>query len=196
MNPHALAAYVLSAMTAWVAPKTHPEGEAAAVVRYTQIADDIAAVALDPKEKPAFEGDDGRIKTALLLASIASLESGYRADIDQGRTRGDHGVSWCLVQVQVWGTTAEGWTGRDLVADRTKCLKAGLHRIHTSFAMCAGWPIENRLSGYTIGTCKKEWTSRTRTHRALAWLHDHPVEPDADERALLDPFPFRSGGTF
>src|SRR4051794_30812822 len=102
MQITALAAYLVSAMTTWTPPQHHPEGATAAAKRYESIALDIATVVSDEKEAPVFAGEHGRTQTALLLAAIASFESAYRADVDNGRVRGDGGVSWCVMQVQVW----------------------------------------------------------------------------------------------
>jgi hypothetical protein len=169
-----LAAWLVSAMLAWSPPITKTPQETA---RYESIAKDFATVAMDPSEKPAFEGEDGRAKTALLMASIASFESGYRADVDTGRTRGDHGASWCLMQIQVVGKTREGYTGEDLTKDRTKCFRVALRIIRDSFAMCKEKSIEDRLAGYTSGTCKdNEPLARNRFGRARAYWKEHPLD--------------------
>lgn len=177
-------AYLVSAMTSWTPPGQHREGDQVAQERYRNIARDIATVAASPDEEPVFDDDDDRVKTALLLASIASFESAYRADVDEGRRRGDGGVSWCLLQVQVRGRTREGWTGQDLVSDRRKCITAGLHRIKTSFDLCHTLPLSQRLSGYTIGKCRPSSSSRYRMDRAIHWFHDHPPP---QVRAALEP---------
>ena len=71
-----LVRYVLAAMLSWVPPAAHVASEAPqrALERYRVIAEDIVAVALDEGEKPLFGGADGRARTAVLLASIASWE--------------------------------------------------------------------------------------------------------------------------
>lgn len=170
-----LASYLVSAMTAWTPPQQHPEGAEVARQRYESIARDIATVVSDEKEFPIFAGDHGRTQTALLLAAIASFESAFRADVDDGRVRGDSGVSWCVMQVQVRGKTAEGWTGKDLVSDRQKCLSAALHLVRESFTMCKSMPLSYRLSGYTSGTCRAEREAEYRTGRAVRWFKQHPV---------------------
>jgi len=188
MSVSTLATYLLSAMVAWMPPKVHHrEGEAAALLRYEAIATDIAKIALDENEQPLFAGEDGRTQTALLVASIASFESHFRADVDEGKARGDNGVSWCLMQVQVHGKTAEGWTGAELVNDRTKCLKAGLHLIRESFAMCKHMPLRHKLSGYTVGTCGSDTASEWRVGRAVKWMKEHPTPvPEKVERAAKE----------
>src|SRR5437899_343468 len=144
-----LSSWVLAAMTAWAPPKTNSE-----VPRYEAIASDIGAVAADEGETPVFDGDEGRARTALLLASTAFDESGFRADVDDGRARGDEGESVCIMQVRV-GTwrTREGWTAKDLITDRKKCVRAALHRMHESIAWCKGLKGGDQLGGYTHGQC-------------------------------------------
>lgn len=169
-----LATWLLGAMLTWSPPISKTPTEQA---RYESIAKDLATVALDPSEKPAFEGSDGRAKTALLMAAIASFESGYRADVDDGRTRGDHGTSWCLMQVRVFGKTREGWTGEDLTRDRTKCFRVALRIIRESFAWCKDRPIEDRLAGYTVGSCKEnEPLARNRFGRARSLWKERPFD--------------------
>ncbi len=168
--------WLVGAMIAWV-PPTHDADR----VRYESIARDLAAVAFDANEPSAFAGDDGRAKTALLMASIASFESGYRADVDDGRVTGDHGRSFCLMQVQVVGTTSEGWTGHDLTSDRKKCFRAALKRIRISFDWCKAHAIEDRLAGYTSGLCRdNESLSRNRFWRARAYWTHTPFSPPDD----------------
>jgi hypothetical protein len=164
--------WLVGAMVAWVPiPPQHDLDRA----RYESIAHDIATVALDASEEPVFAGDLGRERTALLMAAIASLESGYRADVDDGRTTGDHGQSFCIMQVRVLGKTDEGWTGKDIIADRTKCLRAGLHRMRTSFTWCKEHAVDDRLAGYTVGTCRdNEHLSRDRVQRAKAYFLRSP----------------------
>ncbi len=175
MTIEILAAWLLSAMVAWVPPSQQwREGEFHATDRYASIAQDIARVALDPEEPPLFEGPQGRAQTALLMASIASFESFFRADVDKGIVKGDHGRSWCLLQVQVHNKTAEQWTGPDLINDRTKCLRAGLHLMRNSFVWCRGLKLIDRLAGYTRGHCIEEPYAEQRMRRALDWWKHHP----------------------
>ena len=171
----ALATYLVVAMTAWVPPAQHVEGRDKALERYESIAKDIATVAMDEANDPLFAGGDGRQKTALLMASIASFESYYRADVDSGKARGDNGKSWCLMQIQVGtGKTAEGWSGEELIASRNKCLTAGLNKLRVSMAFCRALPLRFRLAGYTHGKCIEDPKSETRMGRATRWLSDHP----------------------
>jgi len=174
-----LAMWLVSAMLSWSPPIKLTETEQS---RYQAIARDVAAVAFDSNEKPLFDGEDGRAKTALLMASIASFESGFRADVDDGRVKGDHGTSWCLMQIRVIGKTRDGWLGEDLVKDRSKCFRVALRLMRESFSWCKERSIEDRLAGYTIGTCKEnEPLARNRFYRARNWWKEHPL-PAPEEK--------------
>ena len=171
--------WLVGAMLAWVPPL--PQQINVDRTRYETIAHDFVEIAFDEQEAPVFVGENARAKTALLMASIASFESGYRADVDDGRITGDHGRSYCLMQVQVVGKTSEGWTGKDLVTDRMKCFRAALKRIRISFDWCKDHALEDRLSGYTSGTCRdEEHLSRDRIWRAKSYWARLPYSPPDD----------------
>jgi hypothetical protein len=183
-----LASWVLAAMMTWVPLRSDAE-----LTRYDAIAHDFAAVALDAAEEPPFSGDLGRAKTALLMASIASFESGYRADVDDGRTTGDHGQSYCIMQVRVIGKTREGYAGKDLIEDRKKCMRVALRFIRESFRWCQASALEDRLSGYTVGSCKEnERFSRDRVLRDKWFWNKSPFDPPAGIIASSDPWPMEA----
>jgi hypothetical protein len=176
MTVETLSAWLLTAMVAFSPPQAQREGEAAALVRYGEMAQDFARVALDEGEAPLFEGDNGRPETALLMAAVASYESGYRSDVDQGTVKGDHGKALCIMQVQVYGKTAENYSRDEVMNDRAKCLRVALHRMRQSFTMCKGLKLVNRLAGYTVGSCKEEEKSEWRMLRALNYWKAHPFQ--------------------
>jgi hypothetical protein len=162
--------WLVAAMFAWTPAKEVDRA------RYTEIANDIASVAYDPAEAPLFSGDDGRARTALLLASIAAHESTFRVDVDEGRARGDGGTSWCFMQLHIGvGKTVEGWSGDDVTADRKLCFRAGLHIARESFRMCVGEPTIEKLSAYASGRCGRSAESRQMISRALAYTQRHRV---------------------
>jgi hypothetical protein len=75
-DPAPLAAYVVAAMRTWVK-------EGAGTAPFEDVARDIAVVALS--ERPAFDGDESRARTALLLAAVADYEGAhYRDYVDRG----------------------------------------------------------------------------------------------------------------
>jgi hypothetical protein len=176
--------YFVTAMTAWIPMRAHAEPVEDTMARYESIARDAAMVAYDDAEQPLFDGPDGRARTALLMLSIASFESSYQHAVDIGAGRGDHGTSYCLMQIRVGeGTTREGWTGRQLVTDRTKCFRAALHILHGSFNVCHNLPMEDRMSAYATGRCLENTrASRVRVGRAQAWWSAHAPPADAASR--------------
>ncbi len=124
---HTLVSTLVIAMLRWV-PVQHP-GD---VDRYREIAEDIADEAADTKE-------------AFVLASIASLESFYRRDVDECRASGDHGRAWTIFQIQTWGSKR-----REICQDRKAAIREALRHVRWSLARCKD------LSGYTKGFCKKD----------------------------------------
>jgi hypothetical protein len=139
--------------------------------RYASIVRDATtAVELDGQ---VFTGDQSR--TVALLLAISYHESAWRLDVDDGRTRGDGGRSWCLAQLNVGtGQTWEGWTGPELVADRTKCFRAALRLVKLSLGACRSLPVADRLAQYASGSCLKgreesrgRWTTYERIARGI-----------------------------
>jgi hypothetical protein len=180
VDMESLVTYLVAAMTAWVPVHAQPDSPEETASRYASIARDVVTVAFDEAEEPLFPGADGRAQTALLMLSIASFESAYRKTVDQGIRRGDHGRSFCLMQIRVGdGTTREGWTGRQLVTDRRMCFRTALHILHGSFNVCHRLPIEDRMSAYATGRCiENADISRSRVGRARSWWTTH-TPPDA-----------------
>lgn len=132
--------------------------------RYEHIAADLAAVAYDPRERPAYDGPQARARTAALMLGVAIMESGLARDVDLGPCfrgsngtgpRCDRGRAFCLMQVHADGpgrTTREGWTGEELTSDRRKCFRAALHLIRASFHSAAGADPTHRLDAYAGGS--------------------------------------------
>jgi hypothetical protein len=179
-----LITYLVTAMIAWVPPRMNElpdasESHADVLARYESIARDAATVARDESESPVFDGPDARTRTALLMLSVASFESSYRRDVDLGIGQGigDGGRSFCLMQVLVGRSkTREGWTGRELVSDRQKCFRAGLHILRASFGACHALPLVDRLSAYASGHCARDmYQSQSRVNRALGWWQGYKL---------------------
>jgi hypothetical protein len=122
-----------------------------------------------------YDDDDSRIKTAAVMLGIINYESHFSRDVDVGTRKGDGGTSWCLAQINIgkgrihikddgsveFGT---GWSGKDLVQDRTKCLKAELAIIRESFK-CKTDDKYARLNLYTSGRC--DWGYKESKHRMI-----------------------------
>lgn len=144
-------------------------------VRYAEIAQAAYDVSYDPEEKPLM---GSREYTLAMLLAVSWHESGWRKDVDTGLGRArlsrkgwnDRGKSWCLCQVMLGkkgddsaALTAEGWSGKELLADRRKCFRAGLHIIQKTG--CARGP--GFLNAYASGSCDKGLElSRPRMHTA------------------------------
>jgi hypothetical protein len=97
-----------------------------------------------------FSGPDADRKTALIMLSIAFMESGFRYGVDTGRITGDGGRSVCLIQRNVGnGETPEGWDRVDLIKDRKKCFRSALNLAGKCHGMCRG----NWIKAYGSGTC-------------------------------------------
>jgi hypothetical protein len=176
-----------------VAPPGRPGSKEApddGAARYREIAAAAARVAYDPEATPLFGGSMGRARTLALLLSVANYESGFLRHVDFGigsRARGDSGQSWCLMQIKVGtGRTAEGWTGRDLVADRERCFRAGLAIMRRSFQACRNNSPTEMLDAYTSGSCDRgQMESRRRVEGAMKWMAQHaaPAEPQLQIQA-------------
>lgn len=193
----------------------YPETEAEARSRFAKIAAAARDVAFDPKEPPVFQGPDARSRTMAVMLAIASIESGgfqKKTDLGIGDGVGDGGKSWCLMQVRLstknaatgktwyrvvlddkyWSYAVDGvsgWGGEDLVADRHKCFRAGLHAVRGSFDKLASRPLEDRLAVYASGKITAGFVaSRRRMERAVSWLAKDPApEQDAAVLELLHP---------
>lgn len=180
-----------------------------ASARYQSIAADIVAVAWNPDVKPLFGGPNGRARTATMVLSIMLHESAFRRDVDFGlgkAGRGDHGRSWCLMQVQTgtgrtipWNKekkrfykysdpkdeVVQGWTGSELVTDRRKCIEAGIRVIGASFASCHHLPVSEWLRVYASGNCEDgSDASRRRMYTGINWYSRHA--PPLSDAAIMD----------
>ena len=107
MSP--LVSYLFAAMVAWSPLERHSfaEGRPVTEARYLEIASSVAAVSAEAD--PLFAGGDGRARTAVLLLSIASFESGgFAGDVQSWTRRGDQGRARGLWQTHT--TWAESCT--------------------------------------------------------------------------------------
>jgi hypothetical protein len=189
-----LTTYLLTAMLAWVPAKAHQARETADATqaRYASIASDVAIVASDPAEPPLFQGSDGRVRTALLLLSVAYWESAFRPDVDGGRCKPpecDNGHAFTLWQLHPedgyifdgdvytyarnrspsWRAehTSEIFDGQALVRDRKLAAKIALHILRFSIKNSGSLAI------YT-GEGHNGPKARQRMDYAARWLKSHP----------------------
>lgn len=177
-------AWILSFMVATAEPgrttfyAEAQETQAEALERYNSIASDLVEVVYDPATEPLFKGPQGRSRTVTVLLAVMLFESGFMKNVDTGKgkfARGDNGKSWCLLQQNVgvgrtakWNTRhdrsprfgdnpadiVEGFSGPEMIADRKKCITAGLRGLRVSFASCPGIPLDQKLRVYGSGSCK------------------------------------------
>lgn len=175
--------YLLAAMIAWCPPANHryyqrsslsvEEKDAHTLQRYTDIASDLSEVVME--EEPLFTGDLGRVKSALLVAAIASFESGqFREDVDNVKGTGDRGESHCLMQVYL--------LPGETINSRKDCFHLGYDRIRESFRLCRFSRLEDKLSAYASGNCRRGGAnSRLKMRRANRWLETHPfIMPESE----------------
>ena len=190
----ALTTYLLAAMLAWMPARNqvHRETEEETLARYRSIAADVAEVCLDPNEPPVFEGENARVKTALLLLSVAFWESAFRPDVDRGTCKPpecDNGLAVSLWQLHpedgfifdgdvytfARNRTAQ-WReehardiyGREqLLGDRKLAARIALHIIRYS--------MKNAHSlGIYTGEGGNGPKARQRLRHALDWYRGHP----------------------
>jgi hypothetical protein len=132
---------------------------------------------------PIFRGANGEYKTAATMIGIAKFESELAKDVAIGKRRGDHGKSWCYMQIMIvgkkniWGDDEmKTWTGQDLVDDWKKCFAVGYEIIKYSVRSCWNYKNGDILSGYTTGKCKQnEKKARHRWNYAQWILRAHPA---------------------
>jgi hypothetical protein len=156
----------------------YPEGQETiedATARYESIADDLIQVVYDPKTPPLFKDVNGRARTIAVILGVMFHESGFMRQVDYGlgkAGRGDHGQSWCSLQIKIgkgktlkWNTKYNrpvrwndpkdeifnGYTGPELVNNRQLCISEGLKIMKLSFGGTTGLPIEDRLRIYASG---------------------------------------------
>lgn len=109
---------------------------------HTALANAIAARI--EAERPLFESDENRKRSAAFLTAIAFRESSFRND-----AIGDHGSSHCAFQVHLPNgqKTAEGWTGADLREDPSKCVTVAMRILRDSMRWCPAFPLAIYASG-------------------------------------------------
>jgi hypothetical protein len=215
--------WILSMMTAVAPPhREHFEAEAKesyaqADERYREIAEAIVDTSYDENIQPVFPGQRGRASTAMLVATIFFMESGFRRDLDLGTSHvrlrraglNDFGRSWCMGQINLgikripdpdrpgmWKdtsakNTAEGWSGPELFADRRKCIAATISVLRSSLGACRHLPPMARLAVYAAGTCDSEAGQRASEARMRLfhrWLGRGRPEPK-DAQVLLEMHP-------
>lgn len=179
-----LATWILGVLLTIAPPeKVHQKNESVEDVRarYELTAKAMSSVIDD--RGPLFKGKDGAYKTAALFVAVTKFESELARDVAIGERRGDHGKSWCYMQINVDGKTniwgddvMKTWTGKDLAQDWTKCFTVGHEVLRYSLKTCAHLKAGDILSGYTAGVCtENEKKAQHRWNYAQWILRAFPV---------------------
>lgn len=152
------AIHVLAFLLAHCTPS---EGDAGQVAFLEDLAREVAYVAA---EAPIFHDELGVRRTALLMASVMSLESSCRQDVASGAVRGDQGRAIGPMQVHL----RPGEQG--LCDTRLGCLRVGRERVRESLYHCRGNEPGDRLALFMSGSCKLgRRPARARWERFKAW---------------------------
>jgi hypothetical protein len=195
------------------------ETKEAALLRYRDIAVNIVDVVYDPKSKPLFLGKYGRSRTVSVILAVMLYESGFMRNVDFGLGkfgRGDHGQSWCMVQLNVgsmgtgrtlkwnvkedrttrWGDNPadifHGFTGPELVQDRHRCIREGLKVMRVSFLACQGMqlPLDQKLRVFAAGKCDEnddaEEKSRLRMTTAMKYWKESASNRKFSDAAVVE----------
>jgi hypothetical protein len=196
MNPVAqVVAWLSVAIATWVPNlDVSVRGRAAA---------EVVSVAYDPSEPPVFAGAQGRAKTAILIAVVASEESGFRTDVQAGHCRPgecDHGRASCWMQLhagsgivlvgETWRMAARAERGvnvfkrADLVGEENEvsCLRVGVHMIRSSLAAYGS------LRGYTGERGRKAPVAEARMRAVRRFVDSNPAPWDDYEIMMGDEF--------
>lgn len=139
-------------------------------------------------EEPLFNGDVDRRRTSALLVAIAFRESSLRADAVGDHVAGNP-TSFCAFQLHLpWGrTTAEGWSGNELLEDPEKCVSAAMRMLRISMKVCPSSPLAWYAAGSAgCGSARAQRISRDRMAIAQRLFHEVRV---ADEPGTSPPTP-------
>lgn len=183
-----LATYIFSAMISWVPISNHTfTGESVEDItaRYELIAETVEKAALDPNREPLIEGEDGRIKTALLLASVASFESQFGRDVVSCRRIGDNGVAYGPWQTHIYNRAQ----ARKACTDLSVMISIAYDMMKSSFDHCQRVELADKLTIYTSGgycTHERGEASRFRINRAMFYFNKHQREILSLKEHMID----------
>jgi hypothetical protein len=170
---HRLAVYLLGTMNTFTPQSEHEYYEDPAIteMRYQFIADELAAVSLDPRRQPLFRGEDGRIKTGLLLVVMMSRESSFKNDVISCEKLGDQGSAFGPYQTHLFEDT--------VCQNVFQASWVAIDQIRESFSICRDMPPSSRLAFYTDGNSfhskRAEKRSSDRINSALNYYWNHPL---------------------
>lgn len=184
MNAHAaVVAWLLSAINAWgAAPLPQTEAAHAEEVR-GRTADAIMAVAYDAEEPPVYQGHYGRARTALLLASIESLESRFLERILNGHCRPDecdsgHAVSGLQIHMGRYGIRLIGDKAAQCLVPMADCYRAA--------ELVDDWVLAERIGIHIYRTNPSQYsTVLPALRQATAWVAKN-APPALDDDVLQE----------
>lgn len=173
-----LAAWILGVLMVIAPPaKVHQKNESLDDVRdrYMLTANSMAHVIAT--RGPLFKGPGGDVRTAALMTSIMKFESELAKDVAEGSRRGDHGKSYCYMQIMVDGKTniwgdeeMRSWTGEDLANDWVKCFTVAHEILKISMRGCANMSEGALLSMYTSGKCLPDEKKAQHRWNLAKWI--------------------------
>jgi hypothetical protein len=192
ISAFSLAIYLLNFEVEQVPLSSFPkETETHVYSRYVAYAENAAEVSLDPNEDSLFPGEDGRVKTALLIMAVRTFESFQKEGPIHGdchenadrqcRKETDKPHSFCHMQIQpgvgivldkkYWRYALPGELSihsSDLDADDKLCDRVGLHMMRQSLA------ARKDLTVYT-GEELGGKMAKNRMNLAQRWYASHPI---------------------
>jgi hypothetical protein len=171
--------YIFNAMLSWIPLNQHcyyPVSQECLNKEeqfYHEVANDIVDVMNEPTTVLPFTDAEAKVKTALLMTAIAATESGFNRDVDSCKVTGDHGLA-----LGMWQTHT---SRADSCLDRKKAIRKALDIVNISFNMCKLYPVLDKMSGYTTGSCHINSTpSRYKVGKALNYLTAHPYKEEEE----------------
>lgn len=160
-------------MYAWILTLIHAVTIAGSpfAARFEEIAREIDRAA---HAFPAYDGNDGVVRTAAELVAVVSFESSFDPD-----AVGDHGASIGLGQIGVSNLAWLNMTEEDL-HDPSKNIEATAKLLRASHRTCRGWPPFQQLAAYATGRgqCNVREgvvASKHRVERGMHLLAAHPA---------------------
>lgn len=151
--------------------------------RRAEIVGDVWRAVNDPATPALFLGPRAKIDAALFVLGVWKEESHFDARVDKHHCvdlpKGscDGGMAFCMGQVHPKDLPQLGYTGPELLADRTKCARATITRLVMARA---GAPKDaphpaDRYCGYAVGHYQTPCPlMRLRYSYGAAWRASHP----------------------
>jgi hypothetical protein len=177
-----ITAWLLVAIQAWGSAPIPPSQQPRVDEVRSRVADSIIAVAYDADEAPLYQGSHGRARTALLLASIAALESRYAENVITG-----HCYEWqCdrhggVVQATGLMQIHAGSYGIRLVGDRAALCGRAAVDCYTAFDLLDSLTVQVRVGVHIYRTNPRQfstWASAVSQANGWCGAHAAPVTDD------------------